>query len=74
MDQPRFVISPDVLRLVAALDEFKGQWLAFRNMPAESLAVMEQQAITQGTAAGLRLGGLDITNDQVAAIIMGTDN
>ena len=72
-DQPRFVITPDVLRLVAALDEFKGQWLAFRNMPAESLGAMEQQAITQGTAAGIRLGGGDVTDRQVTEILTGAD-
>ncbi|MDH3394241.1 MAG: hypothetical protein OEL66_09540, partial [Desulfobulbaceae bacterium] len=73
-EQPRFVITADVLRLVAALDEFKGQWLAFRNMPPESLSAMEQQAVTQGTAAGIRLGGGDVTDAQVAAILAGNED
>ena len=69
MDQARFIVTPDILRLVAALDEFKGQWLAFRNLPPELIVDLEQQAIVKATAAGIRLAGETVTDSRVAAIL-----
>lgn len=69
MDQSRFHVTPDILRLAAALDEFKGQWLAFRNLPPELIADLEHQAIVKATAAGIRLAGQKVSDTQVAAIL-----
>ena len=70
-DQPAFLISPDILRLVAAIDEFKGGWAALTNLPSERLLELEQRAIALAVAAGIRLSGGVISDQQAAAVLAG---
>ncbi len=67
---PHCPLTPEILRLVAALDECKGQWTCLGKMPPHHLAALEHHALVQGTAAGLRLIGEQITDQEVAAILV----
>lgn len=70
-DPPRFVLSPAVLRAVAAIDEFKGGWGSLGNLPPERLAELEQAAVAGSVAAGVRLAGGALSDRQVAEILAG---
>ncbi len=71
IDAPSFIITPEILRLVAAIDEFKGGWPALANLPSERLREIEKHAITKGVAAGIRLSGGVLSDQQAAALLAG---
>lgn len=68
---PHFVLSPAILAQVAAIDEFKGSWPTVSNLPPERLAELEQRTVCQAVAAGLRLSGDAISDQQVATVLAG---
>ena len=70
-DPPRFIITPAVLRVVAAIDEFKGGWAALGDLPPERLDELEQRAVCRAVAAGIRLGGGAISDQQVESVLAG---
>jgi len=53
-EAPGLIITPQILSLVAGLDEFKGQWLTLGNLPPLRLSALEQQAQTSAAAAWFR--------------------
>ncbi len=71
-DPPRFVITPAVLRAVAAIDEFKGGWGALGSLPPERLTELEESAVAGSVAAGIRLAGGALSDRQVADILAGS--
>ena len=71
MHTPHFVLTPEILAQVAAIDEFKGSWPVVGNLPPERLAELEQQSISQAVAAGLRLSGDKVSDQQVATVLAG---
>ena len=44
MDLRQLEISPDMLRVIAELDEFKGSWKAAQNFTPERLTSLRQVA------------------------------
>ena len=71
MPTPYFALTPEILRLAGAIDEFKGGWLAASKLPPERLAELEQLAVCQAVAAGIRLSGGTISDREVGAVLAG---
>jgi hypothetical protein len=38
MREPELIITPEMLRLIAEVDEFKGKWAAFKNLSPDRLS------------------------------------
>jgi hypothetical protein len=51
-------ISPEMLRLVAEIDEFKGGWRAMTTLAPERLAVLKQVATIESIGSSARLEAL----------------
>lgn len=64
-------ISPEMLRLVAELDEFKGRWQAVGNLAPERLAVLRRIATIESVASSTRIEGAQLTDQEVEQLLSG---
>lgn len=63
------VISPEMLRLVAELDEFRAQWKAFKAMTPERLTALRHTATIESIGSSTRIEGSKLTDKQVAELL-----
>ena len=66
-----FVISPEVLSLIAEIDEFKGRWQAVGKLAPERLAVLRKIATVESVASSTRIEGVQLTDTEVEKVIAG---
>lgn len=64
-------ISPEMLRLVAELDEFKGRWQAVGNLAPERLAVLRKIATVESVASSTRIEGVQLSDQEVEQLLLG---
>ena len=66
-----FVISPEVLLLVAEVDEFKGRWQALGNLAPERLSVLRKIATIESVASSTRIEGVQLSDQEVERLLAG---
>ncbi len=66
-------ITPETLRLVSELDEFKGDWRAFRALAPERLAALRRIATIESVGSSTRIEGARLTDRQVELLLSGLD-
>ncbi len=71
MDTIQIEISPDVLRLVAAIDEFKGEWRALQNIAPDRLSLLRKVATIESVGASTRIEGAKLTDGEVERLLSG---
>jgi hypothetical protein len=54
MDTPSLKISPEILRVVAGIDEFKGAWKAFQNIAPDRLNLLRKVATVESVGSSMR--------------------
>lgn len=71
MDTPPLKISPEILRIVARIDEFKGAWKAFRNIAPDRLSLLRMVATVESVGSSTRIEGVRLTDDEVERLLSG---
>jgi Fic family protein len=66
---PVFIITPDILQLIAELDEFKGQWRMTRNLSPEKLTSLRRVATIESVGSSTRIEGSKLTDHQVETLL-----
>ena len=66
-------ISPEVLKAVAEIDEFKGRWAALGNLPPERLSALRRIATVQSVGSSTRIEGAKLTDDEVEKLLSGLE-
>ena len=66
---PVFTITPEILRLIAELDEFKGQWRMIRSLSPEKLTWLRKVATIESVGSSTRIEGSKLTDRQVADLL-----
>lgn len=66
---PVFSISPEILRLIAELDEFKGQWRMLRTLSPEKLTSLRKVATIESVGSSTRIEGSKLTDHQVEELL-----
>jgi Fic family protein len=66
-----FRIPPEVLSLIAELDEFKGRWTATQALAPDRLAALRQVATIESVGSSTRIEGVKLTNAEVEALLRG---
>src|SRR2546422_902837 len=69
LDQLR--LTPEIVNLIAELDEFKGRWAATQALAPERLAALRQVATIESVGSSTRIEGVKLTNIQVEALLRG---
>jgi len=64
-------LSPEVLNLIAELDEFKGRWTATQALAPDRLAALRQVATIESVGSSTRIEGVKLTNSEIEALLRG---
>lgn len=67
------VITPELLRSIAAIDEFKGRWEALRGLAPERLSSLRRVATIESVGSSTRIEGVRLTNDEIERLLDGLD-
>ncbi|MDI9331834.1 MAG: DUF977 family protein [Alphaproteobacteria bacterium] len=63
------IITPDILALIAQIDEFKGAWRALGSLAPERLLALRRVATIESVASSTRIEGGKLTNAEVDALL-----
>jgi Fic family protein len=65
----QLVITPEILRLIAELDEFKGRWHALNGLAADRLSTLRRVATIESVGSSTRIEGARLTDDEVEELL-----
>ena len=63
------VISPDILRLIAGIDEFKGAWTAIGRIAPERLKALRRVASIESIGSSTRIEGAGLSDIEVERLL-----
>lgn len=67
------VLTQEVLRLIAELDEFKGRWQALGVLAPERLSALRRIATIESIGSSTRIEGAKLSNEEVDRLLSGLD-
>lgn len=62
-------ITPEMLRLIAEIDEFKGSWKAMTTLAPERLAILKRVATIESIGSSTRIEGAKLSDREVEALL-----
>ncbi len=62
-------ISPEILKLIAEIDEFKGQWLSLGKIAAEKLKALNKIAAIESIGSSTRIEGVKLSDAEIEALL-----
>lgn len=66
-------ITPEILRLIAELDEFKGEWQVLGHLQPEKLQRLKQVATIASTGSSTRIEGSQLTDSEIGKLLGGLE-
>ena len=63
------LISPEILRLIARIDEFKGAWRALGNLAPDRLTALRRVATIESIGSSTRIEGSKLTDREVEKLL-----
>jgi Fic family protein len=69
MQEPKIIITQELLKLIAELDEFKGQWEALKTLSPERLQHLRKVATIESIGSSTRIEGSKLTDLQVETLL-----
>ncbi len=69
----QLVITPELLRLIAEVDEFKGRWEALGNLAPERLSALRRIATIESVGSSTRIEGVKLRDDEIERLLSGLD-
>ena len=73
MKEPDIIITKEILRLIAEIDEFKGQWKALGNLAPERLNALKKVATVESVGSSTRIEGAKLTDLEVEKLLSGLE-
>jgi Fic family protein len=67
------ILTPDLLRFVGEIDEFKGAWKALGSLAPDRLATLRQIATVESVGASTRIEGAKLTDREVDLLLSNLD-
>ncbi len=64
-------ISPEILKLIAEIDEFKGQWSAISTLTPERLHQLKRVATIESVGSSTRIEGAQLSDSEVEQLLSG---
>jgi Fic family protein len=71
--EPDIRITKEILRLIAEIDEFKGQWKALGILAPERLDVLKKVATVESVGSSTRIEGAKLTDREVEKLLTGLE-
>ena len=67
----RLDITPGILRRIAEIDEFKGQWQALGRLAPERLSALRRVATVESVGSSTRIEGAKLPDSEVERLLRG---
>ena len=74
MDINTLKITPEILNLIAEIDEFKGSWKALGTLAPERLANLRKVATIESIGSSTRIEGAQLSDRQIETLLSNIDN
>jgi len=62
-------ITPEILKIIAEIDEFRGGWKAIHNLSPERLAVLRHVATIESIGSSTRIEGVKLSDKEIEEIL-----
>jgi Fic family protein len=69
MKEPAFSLTPDLVKLIAEIDEFKGRWQALKTLSPERLNALRKVAAIESIGSSTRIEGAKLSDAQVETLL-----
>lgn len=66
-------ITPDILRIIADIDDFRGSWRTMRSLAPERLAVLRRVATIESIGSSTRIEGSRLTDSEIESVLSNLD-
>src|SRR5277367_4034994 len=66
-------ISPEILRIIAEIDEFKGAWRALGTLAPERLSALRRVATIESIGSSTRIEGSKLSDREVERLLANLD-
>jgi len=64
-------ITPELLKMIAEIDEFKGRWEVLGNLAPERLSALKRVATIESVGSSTRIEGVTLSNDEIERLLSG---
>jgi len=71
MDVRTLVITPELLKLIAEIDEFKGSWKSMQSLSPDRLQSLRHVATIESIGSSTRIEGVKLTDKEVETLLQG---
>jgi Fic family protein len=69
MKEPKLALGPDLVKLIAEIDEFKGRWEALKTLSPDRLSALRKVATIESVGSSTRIEGAKLTDAQVETLL-----
>ena len=69
MRDPRITFGPDLVKLIAEIDEFKGRWEALKTLSPDRLSALRKVATIESVGSSTRIEGAKLSDAQVETLL-----
>src|SRR3984893_14044054 len=73
MREPKFAFGPDLVKLIAEIDEFKGRWEALKTISPDRLSALRKIATIESIGSSTRIEGAKLSDAEVDRLLSGLD-
>lgn len=69
MREPKLALGPDLVKLIAEIDEFKGRWEALKTLSPDRLGALRKVATIESIASSTRIEGAKLSDAEVEDLL-----
>ena len=69
MREPKLTLGPDLVKLIAEIDEFKGRWEALGRLSPDRLGALRKVAAIESIGSSTRIEGAKLTDTEVETLL-----
>jgi Fic family protein len=70
-DIKKYIITPEILKLIADIDEFKGRWKVIETLAPEKLTSLRRIATIESVGSSTRIEGSKLSDSEVEKLLYG---
>jgi len=69
MREPKLAVGPDLVKLIAEIDEFKGRWEALKTLSPDRLSALRKVATIESVGSSTRIEGAKLSDAEVEDLL-----
>lgn len=69
MREPKIILTQNLVKLIAEIDEFKGRWDALKTLSPDRLNALRKVATVESVGSSTRIEGANLSDAQVEELL-----